>query len=152
MENNTVIEVDKMKRKKKVKDVVTKARNTLICENEKRHVAKEPLIIDFQSCNEFFETCGYPPLNERPKNIMLYCLGDRLFDEITKQYYVSKNEFLDACQIFGIDSVDSYKKFHHSDPRLPPLNYIDNGLYYEMYHDFNLSVLLWKRRKDCCDF
>lgn len=131
----------------KVGDTMSEARKLLISENEKQYATGNALIIDFITCNKFMEMCGFPALNERPKNIMRYCLGNRLFDEIIKLYYASKDEFIDACDTLGIESVSLYKKLQYNDSKLPPLYYLDNGLYYDIYQDFNLSTLLGRKNK-----
>ena len=72
-----------------------------------------------------------------------------MFEEIKKQYYYTEEEILKACNKINIYDFDNYKKFHKKDKKLPPIDYINDGFYYDLKHNFNITSLLERNQDEC---
>lgn len=123
-------------------DRETRIRNMIINENKKRLSQKEDLIDTKQKCIQYWKYEGIDDKIPIIKNWVKYCLGGELFDLVQKQYYIDKNQFVDACRRLRIDTLASYRTNSTKDPGLPSIEYINNGFYYDTDSKFNLQLLL----------
>jgi hypothetical protein len=80
---------------------------------------------------------------ERPTadNMVRWCLGARLFGVMESKYYYDIGLFFGACKKLNICSRDDYVRSHIIDPMLPPIEYLNNGFYCDLYPQFNLQSL-----------
>ncbi len=118
-------------------------RNMLICENRKRMVEGAELIDTKRKCVEYLQKVNCQDI-PKVDNWIKYSLGNDLYDKIESQYYHS-DEIVEVCERLEIYDLDDYDRKCNEDNRLPPVEYIDSGL----YKGFNLSLLLNEIAGDC---
>lgn len=123
-------------------------RNVIIGENKRRYGKKITELIDTKTkCLEFLKE---KRINVEPlaNNWVRFCLGNVLFEKIKERYYYTNQELLQACRSLNINTFAEYKKEYSKDPRLPSIDYINNGFYIDMDPKFNLTLLLNSGRLD----
>lgn len=126
-------------------DSTTRIRNMVINENKRRLLNKIDLIDSKRECIKFLKLCGIEKENlskYKTNNWIKYCLGPKLFEEIRKEYYYDKNDLINACQKLQIESCSDYGKKYSKDPKLPSLQYMNDGFYIDLDPKFNLQILL----------
>jgi len=79
-------------------------------------------------------------------NWIRFSLGERLFEELKKLYYFDKQDIIRSCNKLKITNCNEYKKNYFYDKKLPTIDYIDNGIYNDIYLNFNLTNLFSKQR------
>jgi len=113
-------------------------RDMVVYENEKRWLSGNELI-DTKKKHDKFVGKKH---NIETTNWIKYCLGNKLFAEIKKEYYYNKKSFLEACAKLKITTCKEYEEKYREDKRLASPEYIDNGFYHDMDPVFNLQLLL----------
>ena len=114
-------------------------RRILNKKNKELSNKNKELIDTKKKCIEFLKEKGYPepPIKVKDDNWVKWCLGDSLYEEIKEKYH-KKEDLVQACHNIGIHDMESYKKNHTKDKRLPPSDYINDGFYSKL----NLTTLL----------
>ena len=101
-------------------------------ENKIRLSKNIDLIDTKNKCQDFIdknkEILGSVEIKSKPKNWLKYCLGE-YYKEYVKKYYTTIEEVKNACIKLFISSWDDYCLKYQEDDRLPPFDYINDGLY-----------------------
>ena len=123
-------------------DSDSRIRNIIIHENHRRWIKKKDLIDTKHKCLTYLKNEGIEDNLPTVANWVKYCTGPKLFEEFKKIYYYDKNILLKSCHKLRIYSHDDYINKYASDPKLPPIDYINNGFYVDIDPKFNLQLLL----------
>jgi predicted helicase len=130
-------------------DEIDMTRNKVIFENTRRYKNGEKLIDTRKKCIDFLRKNNINEELQNIKNWIRYCFGEKLFDIIKNDYYVSLDEFKIACEKYNITNSESYKKYYGKDKKLPSYDFINNGFYSYIDNKFNLTDMLTKGKDDC---
>lgn len=120
-------------------DYVDEGSSLLRLENMRRWKEGLDLLLTPHDCLLFLG--GVPPIIG-VKDWFAYALPESIRDLVRGRFYATLEEFSQACHFLGLRSTKAYMKKSHRDPRLPPLEYIEIGLYYPLDPYFNLQSYL----------
>jgi len=150
IENGEKIDLDKFKQQiickifDKNGNSDDRIRKKLIYENNKRFSNNQKLIETKKKCIKFLQEQNETIIQE-PKNWIKYCVGNEIFAKLKEKYCYDKNELINICIKYDILNFDIYKKKYGQYDKLPPPDYINDGFYYDMDPDFNLTMLIQKQ-------
>jgi hypothetical protein len=119
----------------------SRIRNKIIYENNRRYANGSPLIDTRDRCIQFLKEENETEMPDTD-NWIEYCLGNKLFLEMKKKYYYTKEELIEACRKVKIIDFETYKKYYEKDEKLPIPDYVNDGFYQDLDEKFNIITLL----------
>lgn len=125
-------------------EIIDRTRNILIFENKRRYENDEELIDTKEKVIDYLKSKGIMEEPENVKNWIRYALGEKIFNEIKKKYYYTKEEIKEACKNIGINDFNDYKKKYILDKKIVSYIYVNDGFYHDLDPKFNINMILKK--------
>lgn len=105
----------------------------------RHHISNKELIDTKKQLLKFINENHIKDHYNEPNNWIKFCLGRNNYERVVKLFYDNIHDITQSCQQLKITNIDEYKEKRFADKRLPSLDYINSGFYYEKYPKFNIT-------------
>ena len=119
--------------------------------NEERYKNGKELIDTKNKLKEYIKNEMFDEFKVKNENIVRFCLGNKLFDEIKGKYCYNMVEFKKICYQLKIYTIEDYDKKCYQNELLPPYDYIESGFYRELTNGKNITLYLFKSKRTIDD-